>query len=77
MGSQGRKKNSPLTLNQIWFSEPGAVYLNQLMSFSAVAAPALMALKQTKELSQLLDQFWGLLEVISVPVEAGVGTTHS
>ena len=49
------------------------MYLNQLMSFSAVAAPALMALKQTKQLSQLLDKFWGLLDVISLPVEAGTG----
>ena len=47
------------------------MYLNQLMSFSAVAAPALMALSQTKELSQLLEKFWGLLDVISLPVEAG------
>ena len=40
------------------------------MSFSAVAAPALMALKQTKTFrDQLQEQLWGLVTMFSIPVQ--------
>ena len=61
----------------------GMVYLNQLMSFSAVAGPALLALKQTntlrdqlKEADAFLDKLKQHLSALvtfsSVPVQVGV-----
>ena len=45
------------------------MYLNQLMSFSAVAAPALMALQQTKTFRDQLEEGLWLITIGSIPVQ--------
>ena len=72
--AQGRNKNSGLG-SVSYDSTPnrqGAVYLNQLMSFSAVGAPALMALKQTKTFQDKLEEpLWALVTMGSMTVQVG------
>eukprot|EP00434_Breviolum_minutum_P033275 symbB.v1.2.029445.t2/scaffold3217.1/size62816/2 len=59
INAQGRNKNS-------------AVYLNQLMSFAAVTAPALLALQQTGTFNQQLQQLGkATIAFFSIPVQAG------
>ena len=48
----------------------GAVFLNQLMAFAAVIAPALLALKQTKTLEDQLEWLQQLLLAASLPIQA-------
>ena len=48
----------------------GAVFLNQLMAFAAVIAPALLALKQTKTLKDQLKWLQQLLLAASIPIQA-------
>ena len=50
----------------------GAVYLNQLMSFAAVTAPALLALQQTGTFNEQLQQLQQTMTWISIPVQAGL-----
>ena len=70
--AQGRNKNSRLgsVSYDLTLNHQGAVYLNQLMSFSAVAAPAVMALKQTNTFRDKLEQpLWALVTMGSIPVQ--------
>jgi len=47
------------------------VYLNQLMSFAAVTAPALLALKNTETFVDQLERLQDIITFISFPVQAG------
>ena len=75
VNAEGTNKNS--RLGTVSYDAPlkrqGAVYQNQLMSFSAVAAPALMALKQTKtfidKMEKALWALWALVTMGSIPIE--------
>jgi len=59
INAQGRNKNS-------------AVYLNQLMSFAAVTAPALLALQQTGTFNEQMQQLGkATIAFFSIPVQAG------
>ena len=72
MNAQGRSKNSRLgsDVNDWTLRCLGAVYMNQLMSFSVVAAPALMAVKQTSAFRDKLEkQLWALVTMGSIPVQ--------
>jgi len=64
ISAQGRNKNS-------------AVFLNQLMAFAAVIAPALLALKQTKTLKDQLKWLQQLLLAASIPIQVGNGESST
>ena len=64
ISAQGRNKNS-------------AVFLNQLMAFAAVIAPALLALKQTKTLKDQLKWLQQLLLAASLPIQVGDGESST
>jgi len=64
ISAQGRNKNS-------------AVFLNQLMAFAAVIAPALLALKQTKTLKDQLKWLQQLLLAASIPIQVGDGESST
>ena len=76
----GQEQEQPLGPRYDSALSQGAVYLNQLMSFSAVAAPALMALKQTKTFRDVLEKpLWALVTLGSLPVQVthrGKGRIH-
>ena len=77
MKAEGRNKNRRLAVSAIAaigyssiFNGQGAVYLNQLMSFSAVAAPSLMALKQTNTFrDEVQERLWALVTTFSIPIQ--------
>ena len=51
-------------------SREGAVYTNQLMSFSAVAGPVSLALQQTNTFRDKLGKYlWALVTMGSLPVQ--------
>ena len=76
MNAKGRIKNSHLRGSDFSLRSQGVVYMNQLMSFAAVAGPALMALQETNSFkhtktlrSTLKTQFLALMTLGSVPVK--------
>ena len=71
---ESRRQEQEQTLGSVGYNSTlkcqGAVYLNQLMSFSAVAAPSLMALKQTSTFrDKMQEQLWALVTTFSIPIQ--------
>ena len=54
----------------------GTVYLNQLMAFAAVTAPALEALRNTATFEHQLERLQQIFTFISFPVQAGHPAYH-